>query len=125
MNLKELAKARGTNLKRVAEDAGIPPSTLYAISQGSTSFDNVGVSMFIRVADALGITVEQLHELPSVPPEKVEPYLAVLGEEPKGEPSGEGLSPEARELAGIYMGLDERGRSMLLASARALAGDAG
>lgn len=48
MNLKELAKLRGTNLKRISEQTQIPASTLYAISQGETTFDNVGVSRFLK-----------------------------------------------------------------------------
>lgn len=61
MKLKELARERGTNLKQVAEKCGIPPTTLYAISRGDTNFDNVGIGTAIKVANALGMTVEELY----------------------------------------------------------------
>lgn len=61
MNLKELAKAKGTNLKKVAERCGVPASTLYAISCGDTTFDNVGIGLFMKIADALDMTSEDLY----------------------------------------------------------------
>ena len=62
MNLKELARKKGTNLKKVAESCGIPPTTLYAISRGDTNFDNVGIGTMIKVAGALGMTAEELYK---------------------------------------------------------------
>lgn len=61
MNLKEIARARGTNLKKVAEKCGIPASTLYAISRGDTNFDNVGISTFLKIAEALDMDAEELY----------------------------------------------------------------
>ena len=61
MNLKEVAKARGTNLKKIAEKCNVPPSTLYAISSGDTNFENVGIGLFMKIADALGMTSEELY----------------------------------------------------------------
>lgn len=61
MNLKELARSRGTNLKKVAEQSGVPASTLYAISSGDTNFEKVGISTFMKVADALGMSAEELY----------------------------------------------------------------
>lgn len=61
MNLKELARARGTNLKKLAESCGMPPSTLYAISSGDTNFDKVGISTFMKIADALDMSAEELY----------------------------------------------------------------
>lgn len=116
MNLKELAKARGTNIKRIAEEIGVPASTLYAISQGDTEFYNVGVSTFMKIADALGVEVERLYELPSVPPDGTSSYIASLGIKDDDE-----LSAEIDELAWIYRMLDSRGRHMLLSAARGLA----
>ncbi len=118
MNLKELAKARGTNLKRISEQTGVPASTLYAISQGDTKFDNVGISTFIKLADALDTTVERIYELPDVKPDDVEYYIVSLDDD-KGLPEFP-LTDEEYELVEIYASLDERGRSMLLSAARAL-----
>lgn len=111
MNLKELAKARGTNLKRISEQTGVPASTLYAISQGESTFDNVGVSTFKKVAEALGMTVDELYELPNITPENMSYYFVKLGED-----------DSERELLGLYQKMDDRSRSVLLATARALAG---
>lgn len=61
MNLKELAKSKGTNIKRIAETCGIPASTLYAISSGETTFDNVGIGAFRKVAAELGMTSDELY----------------------------------------------------------------
>ena len=61
MNLKELARSKGTTLNKVAEKCGIPASTLYAISSGVTNFDKVGIATFMKVAEALDITPEELY----------------------------------------------------------------
>lgn len=61
MNLKEIAKLRGTNLKKIAEECHVPPSTLYAISSGDTNFDNVGIGLFMKIADALNMSPEELY----------------------------------------------------------------
>ena len=58
MNLKELAKAKGTNLKKVAERCGVPPTTHYAISSGSTKFENVGIGTFMKIAKELGMSAK-------------------------------------------------------------------
>lgn len=61
MNLRDFCKARGTNIKRVAEHLGIAPSTLYSISSGETSLDNVGISVFASVAHELGCSSDDLY----------------------------------------------------------------
>lgn len=71
MDLKRLARSKGTNLKQVAEKCGIPPTTLYAISRGDTNFDNVGISTAMKVANALGMTVEQLYTGEVNPPAEI------------------------------------------------------
>ena len=109
MNLKELAKARGTNLKKVAEQTGIPASTLYAISQGGSNFESVGIDIFIKVADALGMSVEDLRELPNVTPENVEYYLVTIED-----------SDQERELLELFDKMDDVARDALLSTARAL-----
>lgn len=60
MNLKELAKAKGTNVKKLAEKCGVASSTLYAISGGGTNLDNIGIDLFLKVSNALGMTAESL-----------------------------------------------------------------
>lgn len=101
MNLKELARSRGTNLKQVAEKCGVPPSTLYAISRGDTNFDNIGISLFMKIADALDMQPEELY-----------------GREPS---ETEWSDPAERELVGIYRNMNARGREQLMVFARGCA----
>lgn len=103
MNLKELARSKGTNLKQVAEKCGIPPTTLYAISRGDTNFENVGIDTVIKVAKALDMTAEELYTgEPSVN------YAVVrLGER----------SDEEEKLLEMYREMDPEYRTMLYKSA--------
>ena len=106
MNLKDLARARGTNLKRVAEQSGIPASTLYAISSGETNFDNVGIGVFKRVANALGMTADELY---------MQEITAERDEREDNETMR--LSDDERELLDCYRALsaDEREHVMFVA----------
>ena len=98
MNLKELAKKRGTNLKQVAEKCGIPPTTLYSISRGDTNFDNMGIGTAMKVADALGITVEELY----------------TGEKFAPNAPAAALAPGERQLVDAYRAMSDEGRDKLL-----------
>jgi len=103
MDLKKLAREKGTNLKQVAEKCGIPPTTLYAISRGDTNFDNVGIGIAIKVADALGMTVEELY----TGKEHTVPVLT--------------LDWEERQLVRLYRSLDEEHRNLLMSTAKTFA----
>lgn len=93
MELKRLAREKGTNLKKVAEKCGIPPSTLYAISRGDTNFDNVGIGTAIKVAETLGMTVEELY----------------TGEAPaKTQPA---LTHDEQKLLGLFRKMDAQTRA--------------
>lgn len=100
MNLKQLARDRGTNLKKVAEKCGIPPTTLYAISRGDTNFDNVGISIAIKVAGELGMTVEEL-------------YTGEIKPMPLPE-----LPSDERELLSLYRRMDKDMARQFIDSAR-------
>ena len=105
--MKELARSKGTNLKQVAEKCGIPPTTLYSISSGDTNFDNVGINTAIKVANALGITVEELY----------------TGEPIQRPPARQmELSDKERRLVELYREMDAQFRAMLLKSAEAYVG---
>ena len=62
MNLKDYARSKSTNIKKLAEQIGVTPSTLYAISNGSTNFDNIGISLFNKIADALNVSTDELYK---------------------------------------------------------------
>lgn len=101
MNLKELARVRGTNIKRLAEQCGVPASTLYAISSGDTNFDNVGIGLFLKISEALGMTADELYYITSEP---------TLSELPTPE-----LTEQEQKLLKAFRSMDERGKRLVLA----------
>ena len=121
MDLKSLARSRGTNLKRVAEECGIPPTTLYAISRGDTNFDNVGIGTAIKVAGALDMSVEELYTgKPTVT------YTAISlsgygNAEPNGSESDDPpLNDDERELVSYFRQLTPSGKHAILAGLKEL-----
>lgn len=119
MNLKELARARGTNLKRVAEECGIPASTLYAISSGETTWDNVGIGLFIKLADTFEIDTEELYRLDSYTPDVS--YAAVKLPEDDDDAETPAYADDERELIDLYRAMSVEYREMLVKSATAYA----
>jgi len=99
MDLKKLAKDKGTNLKQIAEKYGIPPTTLYSIASGDTKLGNVGIDIAIKVADALDMTVEELY----------------TGE--KKEFSSITLDSDERELIQLYRKMNDAQRELLMSTA--------
>lgn len=112
MNLKDLAKSRGTNLKQVAERCSIPASTLYAISRGDTNFDNVGIGTAMKVANALGMTVEELYTGNAASDRQKEDAQA------NGDAHCEPISQEELELISLYRNADAQGRAHVMETAR-------
>lgn len=100
MNLKEIARSRGTNLKQIADQCGVPASTLYAISRGDTNFDNVGIGTFLKLCDALGMTAEELYGY-------------------EDEPAVQ-LTDEERELLHVMRSITQDGQKQLMIYARGL-----
>lgn len=103
MNLKQLCKYKGTNISKLAEKIGVPGSTLYAISSGDTTLDNVGVSTFIAMASELGYTTDELYSLLS------------------GAPESPQLSDDEQELVDIMRSITPQGQQQLLVFARGIA----
>ena len=102
MNLKQLCKEKGTNINKLADKVGVPPSTLYAISRGDTTLDNVGVSTFIAISSELGYTTDELYSLLS------------------GEPESSQLSSDEQELVDIMRSITPQGQQQLLIFARGI-----
>lgn len=103
MNLKQLCKEKGTNISKLAEKTSLPPSTLYAISSGDTTLDNVGVSTFIAIASALNYTTDELYSLLS------------------GEAETPQLSDDEQEIIRIMRSVTAEGKNQLLIYARGIA----
>ena len=109
MNLKEVAKSKGTNIKQLAEKCGVPASTLYSISRGDTNLDNVGVDLFLKIAQELDIDAEDLYAMCK----KNVIYTVVKIED--------GGSDNEQELIGIYRSLPDDGKNQLIVFARGCA----
>ena len=110
MNLKEIAKAKGTNIKRLAESCGIPASTVYAISSGDTNADNVGIGVTMKLAAALDMTVDELYAQMS----GFEYAVVQL-------PAEETVSSDERELLELYRRMDPAQRLAFMEVARSMA----
>lgn len=100
MNLKQLCKEKGTNINKLAEKVGVTPSTLYAISNGDTTLNNVGVSLFIAISSELGYTTDELYALLS------------------GAPESPQLTDTEQEIVDIMRSITPQGQQQLLLFAR-------
>lgn len=111
MNLKDLAKSKGTNIKKLSESCGVSPSTIYAIASGDTNVDNVGIDLFLKISKALGMSAEDLrHELSS----DVICATSLLEDQQTGiEPVN-----KIRELVDVCSRLDDSQIDLLIATAR-------
>ena len=63
MKLAELRKARGLSQRRLAAAANIYKSTIIAIEAGKAKIENISLRKAKGLADALGITMEDLLKL--------------------------------------------------------------
>lgn len=117
MNLKEVAKSKGTNIKQLAEKCGVPASTLYSISRGDTNLDNVGVDLFLKIARGLCVSSEELYE--SVKGTSV--HYSVVDLRETVAPEQDDRDKDKEELVDIYRSLPQKGREQLLVFARGCA----
>ena len=116
MDLKQIARKRGTTLNKVARACEIPASTLYAISSGETTLSNVGVSTFLKIADALGVDADQLYIWMECGNDVDVAYSIVHIDDHVDET----LSNDEYELVRMYRAMDKRARADLLAIANTL-----
>lgn len=63
MKLAELRKDRGLSQRKLAAPAGIPKSTVIAVEAGTRKIPNLTLAVAKRLADALGITMDELLNL--------------------------------------------------------------
>lgn len=60
MTFAELRKARGLSQRRLAAAAKIYKSTIIAIESGTAKIENISLRKAKGLADALGVTMEEL-----------------------------------------------------------------
>ncbi|EOS51149.1 helix-turn-helix domain-containing protein [Adlercreutzia caecimuris] len=101
--IQDLFSERGIKVAPFARENDITPSTLYAIISGKTAFENIGISIFIKIAEGLGMTAEELYY--GTPPTAPE-YSDV----------------RQTALNGYFESMNEGGKDTLVASARLMAG---
>lgn len=95
--LEDLEASRGVNITDFAEMCGVKRHTLYKIRDKDT-LDNVTISVFLKIAHALGMTAEELY----------------YGEEkPRGY-----ADPREAELHRVWGVLDEGRRDRLVETAQ-------
>lgn len=101
--IQDLFSERRIKVAPFARENGITPSTLYAIISGKTAFENIGISIFIKIAEGLGMTAEEL-------------YYGVAPDAPEYS--------DARQTAlnGYFESMNDSGKNTLVASARLMAG---
>ena len=100
--IPDLPRERGIRVSVFARKTGISPSTLYNIMEKPV-MDNIAISTFIKIAEGLGMTAEELYF--GVPPTAPE-YSDV----------------RQTALNGYYESMNEGGKDTLVASARLMAG---
>lgn len=58
-----LLKERGMRPSDLAERSGVAAPTVYAITGGRTKFEKIGVTTFIKLAQAMGYDAEELYDV--------------------------------------------------------------
>lgn len=101
--IQTLFSERKIKVAPFARENDITPSMLYAIISGKTAFENIGISIFIKIAEGLGMTAEELYY--GVPPEAPE-YSDM----------------RQTALNGYFESMNETGKDTLVASAKLMAG---
>lgn len=100
----EMIKRSYKNLSEFARVNDIPYGTLYDVVKGKTRFENIGVSVFIKIAQGLNMTPEELY----------------YGE---GQTNPHNYTdPRQIALNMYYESMNEAGKETLVASARLMAG---
>ena len=100
--IPDLLRERGIKVAAFARETGIPAPALYNIRK-KPKVDDLSVSIFIRIAEGLGMTAEEL-------------FYGVAPSAPE--------YADARQTAlnGYFESMNEGGKDTLVASARLMAG---
>lgn len=98
--IHELFEERGIKVAAFARENNITPSTLYAINDGTTGFDKIGISTFLKIAKGLGMSAEEIY----------------YGTEPRRKYA----DPQQEELNGHYESMNATGRKLAVDSIKAM-----
>ena len=90
--IKKLFEQRHIKAASFAREWDITPSTLYAILDGATSFENIRVGTFIKIAKGLGMTADELY----------------YGDKRSGEPP---LTEREKHLVKQYQNMNDAAKS--------------
>ena len=58
--LQQAIERRGYTINQLAARANVPVSNIYNITRGRSKVGNMGISAFMRIAHALGMTADEL-----------------------------------------------------------------
>ena len=61
--IKSIIKHKNLNIKKISEQADIPYSTLHELVSGVTDYKKCSIETFIKLSNALNMTVEELYKL--------------------------------------------------------------
>lgn len=98
----DLLKSRGLKVASFARDNEITPTTLYAIVKGETKMENISIGTFLKIAEGLDMTAEEL-------------YYGASKKSPKFE------DPMQTALNSCYESMNSKGRERLVDEAEMLA----
>lgn len=59
--VKQILEDRNISVAKFSRDHSITASTLYAIVDGTTKFEKISISTFLKIADGFGMTAEELY----------------------------------------------------------------
>lgn len=101
--IQDLFAERKLKVAPFARENDIQPAALYAIIRGKTQFENIGITLFLKIAKGLGMSAEEL-------------YYGT----PTAAPTYS--DPRQNELNGYYECMNEEGKDTLVSSARLMSG---
>lgn len=99
--ISALLKARNIRPASFAREINVPASTIYNITNGQAKMENIGIGLFLKIAEGLGMTAEELYY--GTPPER-----------PRFD------DPQQEAVNGHYESLNETGRRLVAETVEAM-----
>lgn len=63
MELKNYIKKKGFTIRKIADESGLPYSTVNDIANGIVSVSNVGLGKCKAIADVIGVSLDEFYDL--------------------------------------------------------------